>query len=549
MRAFRDTVPQCARRSEDLQRIRLDPFGRTATLLPALAIDTLAERPANRAILFVGAAYALLLLVPNLFGKYELFIDELYYIACSQRLALGYVDHPPLSIWLLRASRSILGDGQVALRVPPALAGAATVMVTGLLARRFGAGAFGQLLAALAVAAAPIPTLFFGFYSMNAFELLLWTLAAYVVAEAMRTGDGRWWLAFGAITGLAMLNKHTFVLFATAILAGLVLTPARRELARRWFWAGIAVALLLFLPNVIWEVAHGWPTLEFYRNADAGKNVPTPPLQALLQQALFLNPANVVVWCAGIGFLLFRAEGRPWRPLGWAFVLLLALIVLGQKSRPDRIAGAYPIAFAAGAVACERASASRRWLRWALASLVLLLAAAFAPLTFPVLSPERLARYAEATGVVPQVEAGEGKRSRIPQWMADRLEWREFAVQIAELVDAELSPEERAHAVILVPSYGHAGALEHYGRGRGLPPVVGTQNSCADWASTNQRVDVVVSVAYGSGSLAEAFGNIRQVDVTRIVYGTPWRDGLPIFVAREPKRSFWEIWPRLRHYQ
>jgi hypothetical protein len=269
-----------------------------------------------------------------------------------------------------------------------------------------------------------------------------------------------------------------------------------------------------------------------------------------MQQVLFMNPASAILWSAGIVFLLVRAEGRPWRSLGWAFAILLALIVFGGKSRPDRIAGAYPIAFAAGAVVWERASerATRRWLRWALPALLVLPAAALAPLSYPILPPESLARYAEKTGVVPQVEAGEGKKSRLPQWMADRLEWREFAEEIATIVDAELTPDERAHAVILVPSYGHAGALEYYGRGRGLPPVVGTQNSCADWAPVDRRVDVVVAVEYGRGSLGDAFEEIRQVGVTHTTFGMPWRDGLPISIARNPKRSFWESFARLRHY-
>ena len=149
---------------------------------------------------------------------------------------------------------------------------------------------------------------------------------------------------------------------------------------------------------------------------------------------------------------------------------------------------------------------------------------------------------------MPQVEAGEGKKSLLPQWMADRLEWREFAEQIAAIVGAELTADERAHAVILVPSYGHAGALEYYGRGRGLPPVLGTQNSCADWAPADLRVDVVVAVEYGRRTLGEVFEEIRQVDVTHTTYGMPWRDGLSISIARKPKRSFWEVWDRLRHY-
>jgi 4-amino-4-deoxy-L-arabinose transferase-like glycosyltransferase len=386
--------------------------------------DLRADRSAKTGLLLLGTLYALLLLAPNLFGRYELFIDELYYIACSKRLALGYVDHPPLSVFILCVIRSLFGDSPVALRLLPALAGGASVVWTGMLAHRFGAGPFGQMLAGLAVAAAAIPTLFFGFYSMNAFEFLLWTVGAYVLACQARAPNGEGWLAFGFLAGIALLNKHTFVLFALGLAVGLLATPARRAFADRRLWGGVALASILLLPNLLWQSAHGWPSLEFYANADLKKSLSIPAGEVLLQQILFMNPVNVLVWVAGIVYLLFCREGRPWRHMGWAFVVLLALIIVSRKSRPDRIAGAYPIALAAGAVVWERISAHAgwTWIRAVLPAALLVAAAALAPLTFPVLPPEALAKYAEKSGIVPQVEAGEGKKSRLPQWMADRFD-------------------------------------------------------------------------------------------------------------------------------
>ena len=509
-----------------------------------------AREGADRSLYALAALLVVVELLPNLFGSYGVFIDELYYVACSERPAFGYVDHPPLSVWMLRASRALLGDSQLALRVLPALAGGASVVVAGVMAHRLGAGRFGQLLAGLAIATAPIPMLVFGFYSMNALEILLWAVAGLVLVEQARRDDGRCWLAFGAIAGLGLQNKHTFVLFGIGLAAGLLLTPARRALRTRALWGGVALAVVLVAPNLVWQFANGWPSLEFYANADALKSVPTPAPQVLLQQTLFMNPVSALVWGAGALYLLFARETARWRHLGWLFVVLLGLIVVSQKSRPDRIAGVYPIALAAGAAWWDQTTRERcRWARRALPAGMLLFAALLAPIALPILPPEALAEFARRSGIVPQVEAGEGKAGALPQWMADRLDWPEFVDEMERVVLEELTPAERRRAILLVPSYGHAGALEYYGRGRDLPPVAARQNSYFHWAPKQAAADVVVSVGFGPRSLEDLFERIEPVGETRTTWGTPWRNGLPIHVARAPKRPFWDAWDRFRHYE
>jgi 4-amino-4-deoxy-L-arabinose transferase-like glycosyltransferase len=167
-------------------------------------------------------------LLPGLLGPYGPFIDELYYVSCAERPALGYVDHPPLAPLLLRASRAILGEGMLALRLPPALAGAALVLLVGWMARRLGAGPLGQGLACGGVLGAPVLLALFGFYSMNAFEVLLWAGLTALLIEIERRDEARLWLVFGGLAGLALLNKHTTVLLAGGLAVGVLLTPARR---------------------------------------------------------------------------------------------------------------------------------------------------------------------------------------------------------------------------------------------------------------------------------------------------------------------------------
>ena len=276
----------------------------------------------------LAAGFALLLVLASAFGPYGWFIDELYYIACARRLAWGYVDHPPLSIAILALTRGLAGDAMWAVRLPPALAAGATALVAALLARRLGGGAPAQSLAALCVCASPAAMVLGSFFSMNAFELLLWPAAALLLVEILESDRVRLWLPFGLLMGFGLMNKHTTVLFLAAVGASLLLVPARRHLLTPWPWVGALLALAVVAPNLAWQHANGWPSLEFYRNAQRYKNIPTPPLKVLGNQVLFAGPGSLPVWLAGLVFLLRGGAARRVRLLGYAFLLLLGLMLV-----------------------------------------------------------------------------------------------------------------------------------------------------------------------------------------------------------------------------
>jgi len=462
---------------------------------------------ANLPLILPAAIYFFLEWLPSLGGTYGYHIDELYYLACADHLAFGYVDHPPLSIFLLYLIRGLLGDSLPALRLLPALAGGATVFLTALIARRLGAGSFGQFLAALSMMVGLICLVLFSLYSMNAISVFLWAFCFLLLVEIEKREAPRLWIWFGVMTGLAMENKHTFVLLLFGLAVGILVTRARRHLAHRQVWIGAGVAALLLLPNLLWQIGHAWPSLEFYRNADIYKNVPTPPLEVVKQQILFMNPATFPISLAGIYFFLISKRGRAYRHLGWLFVTLLALMIVGQKSRPDRITPAYVIVFAGGSVLVEEwlAGRIRRWLRWLSLALFLIAGATLAPIALPILSPETTARYAARLGIVPQIERGEGKQAQLPQWLADRFGWEKLAADVTEAAN-RLGSRERNRAVIFAPSYGQAGAIERFGRGNNLPPVYAFQNSYHSWGPPPDSIDVAIIVGpIGEEAIRELF--------------------------------------------
>jgi 4-amino-4-deoxy-L-arabinose transferase-like glycosyltransferase len=254
-------------------------------------------------------------IVNGILGGYGIFRDEFYYLVNAERLAWGYVDHPPLAPLLLSGVRATLGESTLALRLLPALASAGTVLLAGLTARRMGGALAVQTIAALSVVAVPVYGVMFGFYSMNAFEILLWAGAAYVVVVLLADEQPRFWLLFGLLVGIGLQNKHSFVLFAAGLVLGLLL-HRRSAFPSRWLWLGGLLALIIFLPNLVWQVQHDWPTLEFYAGA-AGKNIASSPVDVLLDQLLTMNPLLLAVWLLGLAWLL---RSRTFRPLAWNYL-------------------------------------------------------------------------------------------------------------------------------------------------------------------------------------------------------------------------------------
>jgi len=497
----------------------------------------------------LAAGFSLVLLMASVFGPYGWFIDELYYLACAKRLAWGYVDHPPLSIAVLALIRGLVGDVMWAVRLPAALAAGATALVAALLARRLGGGAFAQSLAALCVCASPAAMVLGSFFSMNAFELLLWPAAALLLVRLLEADEARWWLPFGLLMGFGLLNKHTTVLFLGAVGVALLLVPARRHLLTPWPWLGALAALMVVAPNLAWQHANGWPSLEFYRNAQRFKNIATPPLKALADQVLFAGPGSLPVWLAGLAFLLRDRAARRLRLLGFAFLLLLGLMLASGSSRPDRIGAFYPILFAAGAVAISTWSdrPGRGWLRPAALVLVAGSGLFVAPITLPLLPPERVAAYAQATGILPRLERG--KTSPIPQWLADRTGWPEFVADV-EAVVSSLSAEDRARAILYAPSYGQAGALELFGPGYGLPSTtICNHNTYHLWSTGHTDSEVLVAAGAREEDLRRLFREVREVRVHRCEYCMSWRDRMPIFVARGSVEPLSRYWPQLRHFE
>jgi len=410
-------------------------------------------------------------------------------------------------------------------------------------------------LAGLTVGLSPVLLAMSSFYSMNAFEPLLWMLIVLTLVHIIQTGRSRTWLVVGALAGLPFQNKHTVIVYLAALGVGVLATRTRRVLPDRWLWAGAAVAVVIAVPNIAWQFVNGWPSLEFYRNAHLLKNVPAAPTASMAAQVLAMNPVAAPVWMAGLVYLLIHRDARELRFLGVAFLVLLALHIASQTSRPDRTSAAYAPLLAAGAVVIERATRRLAEKRPIPArsvaiggpAIVVLSALALAPAVLPILPPPVTAKLAGALGLTAPAERG--KLSPIPQLLADRTGWESYVDEV-ERVYWSLPASDRAQVVFYAPSYGQAGSLELLGPPRGLPNrVIGAQNTYWHWSVGRTNTDVLAAVDANPETLRQLFSEVWEAGRIRCDYCMSWRNDIPIFVARRSIAPVESAWPDFRHYE
>src|SRR5256714_6957761 len=321
--------------------------------------------------------------------RYGYFRDELYYISCASPLDFGFVDLAPLSAFLLRIELILFGSSLFALRIFPALASALTIVFTGLLTRELGGRAWAVALACTSV----LGSLFFlavgNFYSPNVYEPLFWTGAIYLLCRIINGASSRTWLWFGVVVGFGIQNKHSMVFFGVAVVLAILLTPQRRLFAQKWIWLGGLIALVIAPPNVIWQMERGWPTWVLLHGiAKSNKNVVLSPWASFSHQITLMNPGCYTLGFGGLIWLLVSHEGRRYRVIAFTYLTAFTEFVV-MHGKNYYLAPAYPIVFAAGGIAFERIFALRfRWLKPAIAFLLVVSAVVLAPVVLPLLPPE-----------------------------------------------------------------------------------------------------------------------------------------------------------------
>ena len=523
-----------------------------------------AEAPQSRflagpaIVLYLVAAKLLLHL--SMVARYGIFRDEMYYLACSRHMAWGYVDHPPLTVWVAWFSRVVLGDSPLGVRLLPIIAGAAVVWLAGALAREMGGGRFAQGMAALAVFVVPIYLVAHTWLTDNVFEQLIWMVCIWLVLRAINTGDAHYWLWFGVAAGLGFENKYSIAFLLLGLLVGVLLTPHRHFLKDRYLWLGVLACALISLPNLLLQAHYHFPFLELMHNIRmSNRDVVRGPVAFIADQAMIMNPILFPLWVAGLIWLFFGKHIQPadlrsddsshdskrYRLFGWTYlVVLTAFIALRAKNY--YVAPIYPILFAAGAIGLERLAAGWRigtWARGVYVALVIAAGAVLMPFSVPILSPESFLRYQKALGFqLSEIE--HQQNGPLPQWYADEFGWQEMVEKVAQVYHS-LPPAERARTAIFSNSWGEAAAVDFYGPRYGLPQAISKHNSYWMWGPRDYDGSTMIILRSDGRGDREHFQSVQAVGRVEHPYSRrdEWFD---IYLCRGLEADLRDVWPKLK---
>ncbi len=495
----------------------------------------------------IGGAIAFAAFVLHLCtaSRYGYFRDELYFIACGQHLAWGYVDQPPLVAFIAWLAQPV-HDELLALRLLACLSAALTAYVAAAIARELGGGRFAQWLAGVAVALTPAYLLLGNVLTTTSFEPLSWTL---VIWCAMR----RQWLGLAAAATFGLYGKYSMALLLVAMLIGLLLTRERRSLLTPWFPFCAAIVAIAMLPNLWWQAAHGWPFFAVLQGDAAhrhafnngwlleSQNLAGNAVSFAIEQLVYTNPLAAPVWLCGLIAPFVVPRLRELRFISIAYIVLFVVAVV-LEAKGYYIIGIYGALFAIGAVIVERAAT---WLHSALFVALALSALATLPLSIPVLPIDGFIAYSQALGLT-------GRKGEPPHLIqpiyAEEFGWERLTRDVAGVYDA-LPATTRSGTAIYADTYADAGAIDFFGPAYDLPSAIGSQNSYWLWGTHGYSGETMIAIGASRFDLLRQYYRscklIRTSDepLKWVVEGPA-----PIYLCTGPTMPLDQIWPHLRWY-
>jgi len=480
---------------------------------------------------YIVAALALAVLALHLAtnGLYDFHRDSLYYLDSARHPAWGYVDYPPITPTIARLSLFLFGPSVWGLRLWPTLAGALMVVLAPLIARELGGGRAARLLAALGAASSLVLLGANWLFQTVTFDQLLWLTCFWLAARLGRTADRRLWPALGIALGIGLETKYTILALAVGLAVATLLTPLRRQLLTPWPWLGLGLALLIFLPNLLWQAGNGWPSVEYTLNHKSTQSIDFSPLTFLAQQLALIGPLAIPLWLAGWYWLLAAPERRL---VGIAALIVFTVYLFVGKSY--YIGPLHPLLLAAGACALEAWTSSRAgWLRPAMAISLVAQALVLLPLALPLLPEPVMAR---------------SPLAGIRKDFADTVGWHDLVGQVSAVYNG-LPVAERTDTVILTDNYGEAGAINTYGPPLGLPTAVSGELTYYYWRPA--RIDgPVIAVGVDESMLTSLFSACTKVGTVSNSYRLQNEEyGAPISVCRQPRLPLDQLWPRLKAFR
>ena len=489
----------------------------------------------DTAILFgIAAAVALFHILTN--SRYGFHRDELQFLSDARHLDWGFVAYPPFTSLIERGGMALFGVNIVVLRLTAVLAQAVAVVLTGLMTRELGGARLAQVAAALAVAFSPVPVFEAHEFQYTSFDLLWWVFIAYFTIRLLKSENPRWWLAIGAAIGMGLETKYAIVFYIAGIVGGLLFTPARRFLVTRWFWAGVALAFLIFLPNFIWLAHHDWISYHFLQHIHA-RDVGEGRAKGFLTGQFYIcaNAAAAPLWIAGlIGYL----RDRRYRMIAFMYLVPLALFFIG-KGRHYYMAPAYPMLIAMGTVVwVRRLGVLPRWGR------ITIETAWFAAFAFVSVFVCAM--------LLPLASSGSLKAFALRHSydLREEIGWNDLVRTVAQIRDS-LSPDQQAHLGIITGNYGEYGAIDVLGRPYNLREPIGTTNS--EWLRgyPSPPPTTIIVIGFGAARANQIFTGCRLAGHNGNNEGARNEESEEhpdIFLCGPPRKPWAQVWKEHRDF-
>ena len=506
----------------------------TDPLTPPALVNVESPRAHRLLLLGIAAAIAVMHIATN--SHYGFHRDELQFLSDARHLDWGFVSYPPFTPFVEHISLSLFGLSLVGLRLFSVIAQAIVIFVSGLMASELGGGRLAQVTTALAVALSPLPLFQGTEFQYSSFDFLWWVLIAYFTIRLLKSENPRWWLAIGAVVGVGLLTKYSIVFYIAGILAGVVLTSARHYLLSKWFWAGIGLALLIFLPNFLWLMHHDFISYHFLQHIHA-RDVGEGRAKGFFQGQLLLNVNTFAMplWIAG---LVFYFRDRRYRILAWMYIVPLAMFYLG-KGRFYYMAAAYPMLLAMGAVALERWLARLR--RPARLTVEIVFFTGLAAVGACILAL-----------IVPFASSGPLRDFSLKRNgdLREEIGWDELVKTVAGIRDS-LPADQRANLGILVGNYGEQGAIEMLGPAYHLPLPISMTNSAWLRGYPSPPPDMLIVLGFHEEQANRAFSGCRLAGHNGNSLGINNEESeyhSQIFVCGPPRKGWAQFWKEYQSY-
>jgi hypothetical protein len=489
-------------------------------------------------LIFVAIKIVLNLFAINHFGFQR---DELLHLALGDHLAWGFKEVPPFIALLARISTTVFGDSVFATRIFSTIFSGLIIWVTGRMVAEFGGGRLGIALACLALTFSPAFAASGYLFQPVVFDQFWWLLAAYLVVRYINTNNANYLYLLGVVVGIGLLTKYTMAFFAFALIIGLLLTKQRRVLWNRHVLLAALIALVIFLPNIIWQFRHHLPLVTHMKTLRSTQLDYIKPSDFIKQQIL-INGIALFIWLPGLIGLLFSPKLVKYRFLAWAYILVF-IFLLEMNGKEYYLFGAYPMLFAAGGFLFESwLKAGHYILRAAVATILVLPNLVLLPMALPILTLDQTLKVFAALHIAPKWE--DLKDHPLTQDYADMFGWDEMSQKVIKAYKS-LTSDQQKHTQIYADNYGEAGAVYHYGKPYNLPEVASLNSSFTLWAPDTLSSHYIIYVD-DDGNVVKRLSPFVEKYIKLDSVTSKWarEKGTAIYLLINPKPALNDIYQK-----